>query len=84
MIRKKRKNINMTQEELAEAIGVTPGAIGQYERGESVPNSENMISLIQRLCLNPEEVFLGEAKSNPEYVELCSLFSQMDDIQKSF
>ena len=84
MIRKKRKEIELTQEKLAEIIGVTTGAIGQFERGETMPNSENLIALIRYLRLNPQEVFFEEAQSDPDYIELCSIFSQMSDTEKRF
>ncbi len=84
MIRKKRKEFDLTQEKLAEIIGVTPGAIGQFERGETMPNSENLIALIRYLHLNPQEVFFEATQSNPDYIESCSIFSQMSDTEKRF
>lgn len=84
MIRKKRKEFDLTKEKLAEIIGVTPGAIGQFERGETMPNSENLIALIRYLHLNPQEVFFEATQSDPDYVELCSIFSQMSDTEKRF
>ena len=84
MIRKKRKAFDLTQEKLAEIIGVTPGAIGQFERGETMPNSENLIALIRYLHLNPQEVFFDATQSDPDYIELCSIFSQMSDTEKRF
>ena len=41
-----RQNANMTQEELALRIGVTPQAISKWERGQSLPD----ISLLAELC----------------------------------
>ena len=84
MIRKKRKEIELTQEKLAEIIGVTTGAIGQFERGETMPNSENLIALIRYLHLNPQEVFFDATQSDPDYIELCSIFSQLSDTEKRF
>lgn len=84
MIRKKRKEIDVTQEKLAEIIGVTTGAIGQFERGETMPNSENLIALIRHLHLDPQEVFYAETQSDPDYIELCSIFSQLSGAQREF
>lgn len=41
-----RQNANMTQEELALRMGVTPQAISKWERGQSLPD----ISLFAQLC----------------------------------
>ena len=41
-----RQNANMTQEELALRIGVTPQAISKWERGQSLPD----ISIFTELC----------------------------------
>lgn len=42
-----RKHHRMTQEELAERIGVTRQAIAKWERGESTPDLERCIALAQ-------------------------------------
>ena len=36
-----RQNKNMTQEELAERMGVTPQALSKWERGHSLPDIRN-------------------------------------------
>lgn len=41
-----RQNANMTQEELALRMGVTPQAISKWERGQSLPD----ISIFAQLC----------------------------------
>lgn len=41
-----RQNANMTQEELALRMGVTPQAISKWERGQSLPD----ISLFAQMC----------------------------------
>lgn len=35
VIRKYRKELNMTQEEMAEKLGVTPPAVNKWEKGVS-------------------------------------------------
>lgn len=41
-----RQNANMTQEEIALRMGVTPQAISKWERGQSLPD----ISIFTELC----------------------------------
>lgn len=44
-----RQNRNMTQEELAGRIGVTPQAVSKWERGQSVPDTILLADLCQVL-----------------------------------
>ncbi|MBQ2935337.1 MAG: helix-turn-helix transcriptional regulator [Lachnospiraceae bacterium] len=46
IICKMRQNKNMTQEEFASRLGVTPQAVSRWERGNSLPD----ISLIEGIC----------------------------------
>ena len=57
MIQKKRKEIGLSQEKLAESIGKTAGYIGQLERGESNPSYFTLKELIRILNLDARLVF---------------------------
>lgn len=46
-IRALRKNAGMRQEELAEALGVSVGAVSKWERGAAAPDLRYMIALAQ-------------------------------------
>lgn len=46
MISKTRQNRNMTQEEFASRLGVTPQAVSRWERGNSLPD----VSLVKGIC----------------------------------
>lgn len=48
-IRKYRKEIGMTQEELAEKAGLSTNYIGGVERGEKTPSLESFISIVNVL-----------------------------------
>ncbi len=41
-----RQNKNMTQEQLAARIGVTPQALSRWERGQSLPD----LTLLTEIC----------------------------------
>ena len=84
IIRKQRKNMNITQEQLAEQIGVTTGSIGQYERGETMPTVENLKLLLECLAIDPGEVFSGEYDINSEVIELLHAFKRMKPIKRKF
>ena len=42
VLKKLRDEKGLTQEELAEALGVRPGAIGNYEQGQRLPKDDKM------------------------------------------
>lgn len=61
-----RKAAGFSQEELAEKIGVSRQAVSKWERGESSPDTENLIALAQLYEISIDELIMGENKPNPE------------------
>lgn len=51
----------MTQEFVAEAIGVSRQAVSKWENGTSDPNTSNLIALAKLFKISPEEL-LDEIK----------------------
>ena len=68
-IAKLRKEKNMTQEQLAEKMGVSINAVSKWERGLSFPD----VSLYKKLCkelnINIEELINGEKDKSEEAKE---------------
>lgn len=56
-IRRKRKELGLTQEELAQRLGVTWEMVSRYERGESITITR-LMQLIEVLGLDIDEVFV--------------------------
>ena len=48
-----------TQQEVADAIGVTAMAISQYERGERVPNDEMKVRIADYFHKGVSEIFFA-------------------------
>lgn len=48
---------NMTQQEVADKIGVTVSAIGMYERGERIPRDEIKIKLAELYDTTVQSIF---------------------------
>lgn len=57
-IRKLRKQHNITQEQLAESLDVTIGAVSKWERGTSVPDLEYIIRIADKFGVSVD-VLLG-------------------------
>ena len=52
-IRSRRKNLNMTQKELAEKVGVSMNTVARWERGETEPSFSDFLKLCAVLGMNP-------------------------------
>lgn len=78
MICDKRKELSLSQEKLAEMIGVSTSFVGQVERGESLPSVEKLFLFVQCLNLDVNSLFYGEIDSSWEIDEICNLAKRMD------
>lgn len=59
-----RKRSDMTQAEVARALGVTPQAVSQWERGEAVPEHSKLLPLAKLYGIEPGWL-LGEPGDLP-------------------
>ena len=62
-----RKEKNMTQQELADKIGVTDRAISKWENGRGMPDLSLMKPLCQKLGISINELISGEKIDKKEY-----------------
>lgn len=65
-IRKARKKINLTIEQLSEKVGVSKNYMGDLERDKCFPSFSVLISLAKALNVSPDYLcqdYLGVAKS---------------------
>ncbi len=79
MICDKRKELSLSQEKLAEMVGVSTSFVGQVERGESLPSVETLFTFVQCLNLDVNSLFFGEVDLSRGIDELCNLAKQMDE-----
>ena len=80
-IKKMRLKKGITQEILAQKIGVTPSAVGNYERGISFPKEPVLMKLFGALDCTPNEL-LGEAFGEREYAHLNE-YTALDETGKA-
>lgn len=62
-----RKKHNLTQESLAEKLGITYKAVSKWECGKSLPDASIMIELCDILEINVNELLTGEKIQPKEY-----------------
>ena len=66
-IAEKRKQLGMTQKQLAEQVGLTDKAVSKWERGKSVPDSAMIADLCRILHISVNEFLSGEDIQKESY-----------------
>ena len=62
-----RKDIKLTQEQLAEKLYITDRAVSKWERGLSLPDADKMLELCNILDINVNELLNGEKIDMKDY-----------------
>src|SRR5215831_9043000 len=73
-IRRRRKSLGMTIEQLAERSGLTPNYVGTVEIGDRDPSLSTVIALARGLSVAPGELLGGADKVSPAALEASRLF----------
>lgn len=69
-IKKYRKEMNLTQEGLAEALGVTIGAVSKWENGNNVPDIVTMMEIANFFNISMDEL-VGYDMSSKKVEDIC-------------
>lgn len=89
-IRKKRVQLGMSQDELAEKIDRAPKYCSDIERGICGMSIETMISLSHNLDISLDYIIFGSltdeeiARQNDDQLALLHIFSKCNDRQRSY
>lgn len=78
VIRKKREEIGLTQEKLAELVGVSTGFIGQVERGLSNASSTILGDIIVVLALDANTLFYNQVGEPKLEKELTIMLAELE------
>lgn len=62
-----RKNVNLTQLQLAEQLGITDRAVSKWETGKALPDSSIMLQLCDVLGITVNDLLSGEVVSMENY-----------------
>ncbi len=63
-IRRVRKELKLTQQQVASSIGVSPTSLVFWERGETTPKGANLIALGKKLRVDPQWLQTGKGAQN--------------------
>ena len=67
LIAKKRKELNMTQSELADKLCVTNKTVSRWETGNYMPDLSMIVSLSELLNISTYELLKGEEILNIQF-----------------
>lgn len=71
-IQERRKNIGITQSELAEKLYVTDRAVSKWENGICIPDASNIMELCKLLDITINDLYSGkivDMKDNEKLLE---------------
>ena len=75
VIRNRRRQLGMTQEELAQAVFVTPQAVSQWENGKTTPDILSLPSIAEALKIRKAELIGGIDADRPAWSVRDSFFA---------
>ena len=64
-----RNAVNLSQEKLAEKVGVTRQTVSKWETNQSVPDFDKILPLCEVLGITTEELIKGEKENKNEQLE---------------
>ena len=82
VVRRKRKEMNLSQEQLSVLINKTPGVVGQLERGESAPKFSTLVEIINALDIDANEVFSHPCENSAFELKLLQVSSKLSEHHK--
>jgi SOS-response transcriptional repressor LexA len=62
-INDRRKELKLTQSQVAKIVGVTKASISQWEKGDTFPKGENLLKLGKALMCEPQWLLTGKRGS---------------------
>ena len=59
-LKERREQLGLTQSEVASLLGITPGAVGNYENGVSTPKADILFKVFDALKCDANYLFQDE------------------------
>jgi transcriptional regulator with XRE-family HTH domain len=83
-VRRRRRALGLTLEQLAERSGLTPNYIGTVEHGQRDPSLSTVMALAKGLEVSASELLGGVADMSPAAMEAARLFDSVPpDVQSA-
>lgn len=84
VIKKYRKNLDMTQEEMASRLGVTAPAVNKWEKGNTLPDVALIAPIARLLGITTDELLSFQDELTDEEIDQYLLKLQKDLERKDF
>lgn len=84
-VREERLKYNLTQEKLAESVGISPSYMGLVERGERIMSVETLVKLSVALGVSTDTLLkasLENAKKDTYALQFSLMMNEMTDEHK--
>ena len=82
-IRNRRKDVGLTQQQVAKAIGISRVSVTKWENGSSKPDGENLYLLSKLLSKSPEWILYGkDGHDKTDYLRLNQHLYISDNIAR--
>ena len=65
-IRERREALGLSQEQVAEKMGVSRQAVGKWESDDARPSTDNLLRLAALLVVEVQELASGETPAPPQ------------------
>lgn len=82
-IKENREGINLTQEQLAEKLGLTAKSISRWERGKTMPDISMLGLLADILHVSVQELLNGRKMTKEELIELKGTIENLINYESS-
>lgn len=81
-LKERREQLGLTQGEVASLLGITPGAVGNYENGVSTPKADILFKVFDALKCDANYLFQDEM--NNHTIEDSATPFEMDHLIKRY
>ena len=79
-----RRQRNLTQQKIADALGVSKTSVIYWEKDENVPKHESLIALARTLILKPKIILYDEPTTGLDPITSKEIVLLMNSIQKQY
>ena len=69
-LQQQRKRLNLTQEQAAELLDISPTYYGALERGEKRLSLEKVVMIYRCMGIDPTYLLTGKGAMNAEFIEV--------------
>lgn len=76
-----RRNLGLSQAELAQRLGISPSAVGMYEQGRREPSIELLITMAEEFCVSTDYLLTGRPGPGEESYVLSLLNARLNAAQ---